>query len=107
MKRLIFLFLICILFVSCQKEETPKPDVPDWFIPQIEELESSGECYSCTITQITFNNKLYYELYCGYWSCMYCHLYDGEGELVDWEIEEFNNFLENKNSEKVIWNCGD
>lgn len=107
MKHYIFSFLICLLIGSCQKEETPAPNVPDWFQPQIKELESSGECYDCTITQITYFNKFYYHLYCGYWSCMYCKLYDNEGNLVEWENEDFNNFLENKNSEKVIWECGD
>ena len=104
------LYLIPILFlilVSCQKEETPSPNVPDWFIPQIEQLEKSGECYGCTITKITYNGKSYYHLYCSYWSCMYCNLYDNNGKLAEWDQEGFNNFVDNKKDEIVIWKCGD
>jgi hypothetical protein len=104
------LYLISILFsvlVSCQKEETPISDVPDWFLPQIEELEKSGHCFDCTISEITYENKKYYHLYCGYWSCIYCKLYDSNGSLANWDTEEFNNFLKDKKDEMVIWKCGD
>ena len=108
MSRLFFIILVLVLFqFSCNKEETPPLEVPDFLHPQIEELENSGECYGCTITKISFNNSFYYHLYCGYWSCMYCNLYDNNGNLVQWEQEEFSDFLENKTVEQVIWKCGD
>ena len=107
MNKLYLITFIFLFLISCQKEETLNPDIPDWFLPQIEELEKSGQCYGCTITQITFNSKMYYHLYCGYWSCMYCNIYDNNGKLVEWVAEEFNNFLQNKNNEIVIWKCGD
>jgi len=107
MNKLFFISIVILLLISCQKEETPNPNVPDWFLPQIEELEKSKGCFGCTITQITFDKKIYYHLYCGYWSCMYCKLYDSSGKLVAWNQEEFNNFLTNKKNETVIWKCGD
>jgi len=107
MNKLYFIPILFIVLVTCQKEEIANPDVPDWFLPQIEELEKSGQCYGCEITQISYDNKTYYHLYCGYWSCMYCKLYDSKGKLVEWEVGEFNKFLENKQDEKVIWKCGD
>lgn len=103
----LYLISILVLFLSCQKEETLIPNVPNWFLPQIEELEKSGECFDCTITQITYNNKTYYNLYCGLMSCVYCYLYDSTGKHKEWDTEEFNNFLKNKKDEIVIWKCGD
>lgn len=107
MNKLYLISVVFLFLVSCHKEDTPNPDVPDWFLPQIEELEKSGQCFSCTIIQITYDSKIYYHLYCGYWSCMYCKLYDSKGKLVDWGLEEFNNFHKKKNNETVIWKCRD
>ena len=107
MKRLIIPALIFLFLISCQKEDTPILDIPDWFLPQIGKLEKSGECAGCTITQITFNSNIYYHLYCSYSSCMYCNLFDENGKLVEWDTDEFNNFLANKYNEKIIWKCGD
>ncbi len=103
----LYLISILILLISCQQEETPITNVPDWFLPQIEELEKSGECFDCTITQITYNSKNYYNFYCGLMSCMYCYLYDSTGKLVEWNLEEFDSFVANKKNETVIWKCGD
>jgi len=107
MNKLYLISVVFLFLVSCQKEETPYQNVPDWLLPQIEELEKSEHCYDCTITQITYNREIYYHLYCGIWSCMYCKLYDKNGKLVNWEQEEFNKFIENKKNETVIWKCGD
>ena len=107
MKRLIIPALILLFLISCQKEETPISEVPDWFLPQIEKLEKSGECYGCTITKISYNNKIYYYLYCGYWSCIYCNLFDENGKLVEWETYDFSDFIENKIVGEIIWKCGD
>ncbi len=102
----LYLISILVLLFSCQKEETPIQNVPDWFLPQIEELEKSG-CFGCSITQITYDKNIYYHSYCSISSCVYCNLYDSTGKLVEWDQEEFNNFLKNKKNEMVIWKCGD
>ena len=107
MNKSVLLIIFILLIVSCDKEESPSPEVPDFLRPQIEELENSGECYGCTITKISYNNSFYYHLYCGYWSCMYCNLYDNKGDQVQWAQEEFSDFLEHKTDEEVIWKCGD
>ena len=105
------LYLISILFIflsSCEKEEKKdsfNSDIPEWIIPQIEELENAGHCSLCSLTRITFNNEFYYHVYCGIWSCMYCYLYDSSGELVDWSADNFNTFLSEKKDEVVLWTC--
>ena len=99
-------FLAVILFlISCQKEEVVVSQVPDWFVPIIQNLENSGQCFDCSITRITYNNKTYYHLYCGLWSCMYCNLFDSQGNLVEWKEGEFDDFLKNKKDDTVIWQC--
>ena len=103
----LYLISIIVLLISCQKEQAPKTNIPDWFLPQIETLENSVPCFDCTITQISYNNKIYYDLYCGHWSCIYCNVYDSTGKLMEWSQEEFNNFVANKKNEMVIWKCGD
>jgi hypothetical protein len=107
MKSFCLLLLTSFFLFSCEKEEVSETNVPDWFQPTIEELENSGECFGCTITKIPYNGEIYYHLYCGYWSCMYCNLYDSRGNLVDWDQEKFDHFLENKSEGEVIWKCGD
>jgi len=106
MKKQILCLLLVFVFTFCAKEDIP-PEVPDWLLPTVEELENSGECYGCSITKISYNGEMYYHVYCGYWSCMYCNLYNSQGNLVDWDQEKFNHFLENKSEGDVIWKCGD
>ena len=105
----LFLILIFVLFlVSCQREEESKTDVPDWFLPKIEELEKNNQCFGCTITRLTYNNEIYYDLYCSYWSTRYRHLYDSKGNHIEiGNMEEYYQFVANKGDEVVIWQCGD
>ena len=105
------LYLISILFIflsSCEKqdkEDNFNSDIPEWIIPQIEELENSEHCFDCSLIRITFNNKFYYHVRCGFWSCMYCNIYDSSGKLVEWTDDSFNIFLLEKKDEVVLWTC--
>ena len=108
MNKIVLISILLILFISCKKEETPETEIPEWFLPQIEELENSNQCFGCTITRLSYNNSTYYDLYCSYWSTLYRHLYDSEGNHIEWDnIEDYNHFMANKMDEKVIWKCGD
>ena len=102
---MVMAFFFAFLFFSCNKEEATETTIPEWFWPAIEELEKSGDCYGCSITQITYEKCTYYNLYCGFWSCMYCNLFDSEGNHINWETEEFNKFLSEKKDERIIWEC--
>ena len=61
--------------MSCEKEDTPNTEIPEWLQPRIEELENFDFCFDCSLTQITYQDEYYYHIYCGLWSCMYCELY--------------------------------
>lgn len=106
MKNHLLIILLLLFLVSCQKEELNE-EIPEWLKPRIEELQNSGECFGCTLAKISFNNSIYYNLYCGYWSCMYFNFYDNNGNLVEWNVVDFNNFLENNKNETIIWSCSD
>lgn len=108
MNKLFLISTFLLLFISCKKEESQVAEVPEWFLPQIAELENSNQCFGCTITMITYNSATYYDLYCSYWSSLYQHLYDSEGNQIEWDnIEDFNDFIAHKRDEKIIWKCGD
>lgn len=107
MNKLYLVSLLLFLFISCNEDETPQKEIPEWIQPIIENLDNSGECYGCSLAEINYNNKTYYHLYCSYWSCMYCNLYDSNGNTVEWETEDFSSFLTNKSDDVVIWRCGD
>ena len=105
MRHFYFISFLLLFFISCEKEESLNTEVPEWLQPRLEELANSGQCYGCAVTRITFDNEYYYHLYCGYWSCMYCQLYDSSGKLVEWSADNFNSFLSEKKDEVVLWTC--
>ena len=105
MKKIFLIAVTFLLSLSCQKDEISEPVIPEWLKPKIENFEKPGQCYGCSVTRIEYNNQWYYHLYCGIWSCMYCQLYNSEGNLVSWDQEQFNDFFRMKKNETVIWQC--
>jgi hypothetical protein len=109
------LFIIaCVIFLvgilSCEKkDETTSPDqFPEWLQAKITELTSKQDICSITdVTVIEYNGKIYYHIYCGLWSCMYCHLFDEWGNRPEWETDEFNNFLNFQKVLKTLPACPD
>ena len=105
MNKIYFFAFIAVFLLSCQKEDSSGNEIPDWFKSQIEQLEKSGTCFDCSITKIVYKQEIYYHLYCRIWSCMYCNLYNSNGNLVKWDQEKFSDFIKNKREEAVIWKC--
>lgn len=107
MKPFYLILIFAFFLFSCDKDEIPDSEIPEWLEPRIEELKTSEQhCWSCNITRYKYNDNYYYNVYCGYWSCMFCEFYDSNGKLVD-ESEDFNfeDFLTNKKEETIIWSC--
>ena len=109
MKRLIFYLnlLIILLILSCNKEETNNSDqLPEWLQAKIAELVSDQNlCKITDVKVIEYKEKRYYHLYCGIWSCMYCQLFDQQGNRPVWETTEWNDFFANKKEIKVVLAC--
>jgi len=110
MKRL-FLFASIFLILgilSCDKnnEETNPDQFPGWLQAKITELTSEFDlCEITDVTIIEYNGKIYYHVYCGIWSCMYCHLFDEQGNRPNWESSEWNDFFANKKEIKTVPAC--
>lgn len=97
-----FTTILLIVFLlgldSCKKEEDSSPDqFPEWLQAKITELTSEFDlCEITDVTIIEYNEKTYYHIYCGLWSCMYCQFYDEQGNRPNWENNQWNDFFANK-----------
>lgn len=108
MVKKLAVFLLFLIAFSCENREPAEPTIPDWLKPRLEELVKSGDCHGCTLQQSTYNEGLYYHLYCSYWSCSHCEVYDEDGNLIEWSNEfPLSNWLENRTKLVILWQCGD
>ncbi len=108
MRKLIYISLFVISFVSCENREPENPEIPSWLLPRLTELSDSTSCEGCTLQRSTFNSLYYYDLYCNTSSCVYCEVYDYRGDLVEWgEDFPLSDWLENRTKVIILWECGD
>lgn len=91
-KTIVALILSLLLFSACQKDQESAR--PDWLNAKVAELISDDQCSISTVTVYEFEGQQYYNIYCGVWSCMFCELYDAEGNAVNWDPDAFQKFHE-------------
>lgn len=101
-------FALCLVLFSCDKKDDLKvpTELPEWMQQKVSEVITDQKL--CSITNVTifqYKNDLYYHLYCGLWSCMYCHLYNSKGEKVDGNSIDFEAFLKEKKELQTIPAC--
>jgi hypothetical protein len=103
----ILLFVFLLGMDSCKKEEDSNPDqFPGWLQAKITELTSEFNlCQYTDVTFIEYKGQKYYHVYCGVWSCMYCQLFDEQGNRPVWETSEWNDFFANKKEIKTVPAC--
>ena len=107
MKPFYFLLVFALFLFSCDKEETPDPEIPEWLEPRIEELKNGEACASCSVKRYTIKGEYYYTVSCGIWSCNFpCELYNKQGHRIQNE-DDFDriDFRNNKTDETLIWKC--
>ena len=108
LKNWILILLLAIVVVSCEDREPEAVIVPEWLKPRLEELENSGNCFGCQVQRWTYNDEYFYHVYCGYWSCSNCEIYNYNGDLVVWgEGIDHLDFDNNKKRPIKVWECGD
>ncbi len=105
------------LFIGCEEEQRNYEEEynicgvknPDWFMKLIEEIESDSLYYGGSIIlQHEYINTYFFHLDIPVSSCAYCRLYDCNGNLVEWSSEaEFQDYLDNRTNETIIWPWGD
>jgi len=110
MKRLtlLYMFIILLSVFSCHRKEENaiSKEFPAWLQLKITELVPDPQM--CKITDVTFieyNGKRYYHVYCGIWSCMYCQLFDEQGNRPDWNSDDWNDFITNKKDIQTVPAC--
>ncbi len=93
-----------VLILACE-DRTPDPKtIPDWMEPRVEELESS-DCPGCKITRVTYMDEYFYQVYCNYWSCLYCEVYHYNGDSVDWTVTDQADFIASQSNPVILWTC--
>jgi len=110
MKRLILFTTIILLagILSCDKKDliTGPEEFPVWLQLKITELiPEQNLCAITDVTIIEYNGKKYYHVYCGIWSCMYCHLFDEQGNRPVWDTKVWEDFFANKKEIQTVPAC--
>jgi len=94
-------------FTSCDKNEYETlEELPGWLQKKITEIiPDQKTCSICDVTIIRYNGKIYFHLYCGFWSCVYCHFYDEKGNRPDWDQNTWNEFYAHHEVVKTLPAC--
>jgi hypothetical protein len=103
-----FIFVILLLALhTCKKEEKiTNYSIPDWLQSKITELLPDQDlCKITDITIIEYKGQIYYHIYCGIWSCVYCQLFDEQGNRPAWDTNSWNDFLAQKKEIEKIPAC--
>lgn len=102
------LLLVFLLGIdSCKKEETSAPDqFPEWLQAKITELTSEFNLCEYTYVEIIeYKNEFYYNISCGVWNCIYCQIFDKNGNRPTWTNSGIEDFLTNKKLIKTLPAC--
>jgi hypothetical protein len=100
------ILILAVLSCDNKDEETNPDQFPGWLQTKIVELTSEFDlCEITDVTIIEYNGKTYYHVYCGLWSCMYCHLFDEKGNSPNWESSQWNDFFAHKKEIKTVPAC--
>lgn len=107
-KRILFLNILIVAFISCEDREPDPIIVPEWLKPRLEELEDSGNCFDCKVQRWNYNDEFFYTVYCGFWSCAECEVYRYNGDLVTWVDDiDHADYAQKKDRPLIVWKCGD
>ena len=109
MRHTIFILTLLIGFAcnSCEEEDDDMiTEFPDWLVERIQDIEIDDEyCNICQITITKYNDILYYDLYCNYWSCLYCEFYDATDTKPEWDSDIWNNYHLEKTEIATVKAC--
>ena len=101
MKKIAFVFLLSLFFISCEKDEK-LPINPEWLNTMISQLENSP-LPGIIINAYQWNETNYYHVSNPISSCMFCDVYNYSGDKIIWTNDEFSDFINNGKLIKVVW----
>ncbi|MFO7655650.1 MAG: hypothetical protein R6W78_01140 [Bacteroidales bacterium] len=103
--RTIIFILSFITLLSCDKKDDTNnlEQNPKWLVDLISTIDNNPQFNKDTIYRHTWKNQFYYHYFGYYSSCVYCKVYNYDGNIVNWENENFDDYLLNRNNEIIIW----
>jgi hypothetical protein len=112
---LIAAFLTSLLIAGCDAGSISGPfdydrDTPPWLKAKIDSIAAIPDHFGTTVYRYEWNGEFVYHIENLVSSCAYCELYDHNGIKLEFTNDEtFQDFLENKKNEVVVWpseHCG-
>lgn len=106
-----FLFACIFLLLgvlACDKknEDISTDQLPEWLQAKVTEVNSEfNHCESIFVEVINFEGKTYYNIRCILWNCIYCQLFDGQGNRPVWNSTEWNDFLAKQKVVETVPAC--
>lgn len=108
---IIFLLGMLAIF-GCKKVTEPKQDLNicnvtehQWYMDIIEgAAEGNLLDKSSAICRYTYQDAYYFEVENGLFSCVYCYIYDCDGNLAEFtNSAAAEDFIENRTDRVIIW----
>jgi len=102
-KSLAILFISLVLLSACEKERYDDKN-PKWLDQMIQEMENNPYYTGSSIERYTWKNNYYYEFTIPLSSCLYCDVYNFDGDRIDWQKNDIDDYLANRTYRVLIWN---
>ncbi len=102
MKKLFLFLLALLIFCTCEKQSSDNRN-PEWLDELILEMEGNPYYFGSYISRYTWNGDFFYEITIPVSSCMYCDIYDIDGNRINWQENDINDYLENRKDKVLIW----
>jgi hypothetical protein len=104
MRNFLISIIILVMCISCEKYTVPYlPENPEWLDNRIEELDSTKQ-WGMKIDVYLWKEEYYYHFYAVYASCLFCNLYNYQGEqYYSWKEGEMDDFFEKGIFVATIW----
>ena len=102
-----FLIVLFIGIGSCKKDENAVSDqIPQWLQAKVTELTSEFNlCNYTNVEIIEYRGEHYYNINCALWNCIYCYIYDKNGNRLIWTTNEMQDFYTGKKLIKTLPAC--
>jgi len=99
MKKIVLLFLLTIIIISCKKIN----DNPEWLNDKIPMMDTIDYYFGTKIYLYEWHNDYYYWISIPISSCMMCEFYNYAGEKHVWTQSNSDDFQKNARRIKIIW----
>lgn len=103
MKKYMIFILFVFIILACEKKESMNVDAPLWLNEMVNDMESESTYIAAEFWRYSWNGDYYYELTSPIFSCLYCNVFDSQGNRMDWEIANLDDFIKDRKDKTFIW----